>query len=72
MSKILDLGKWLNVIKNKIMELTQQQMDDIDNILLTVDEDLSFEEKLERQMDGLPSEAWGIICDIFYLLIKYI
>ena len=44
MSKILDLGKWLNVIKNKIMELTQQQMDDIDNILLTVDEDLSFED----------------------------
>ena len=51
MSKILDLGKWLNVIKNKIMELTQQQMDDIDNILLTVDEDLSFEEKHEEVMD---------------------
>ncbi len=33
------------------MELTQQQMDDIDKILLTVDEDLSFEEKHEEVMD---------------------
>ena len=33
------------------MELTQQQIDDIDNILLTIDEDLSFEEKHEEVMD---------------------
>jgi hypothetical protein len=33
------------------MELTQQQIDDIDNILLHVDEDLSFEEKHEEVMD---------------------
>jgi hypothetical protein len=40
------------VIKNKIMELTLEQMNDIDNILLTVDEDLSFEEKHEEVMDA--------------------
>ena len=33
------------------MELTQQQIDDIDNILLHIDEDLSFEEKHEEVMD---------------------
>jgi len=33
------------------MELTQQQIDDIDNILLTIDEDISFEEKHEEVMD---------------------
>jgi hypothetical protein len=33
------------------MELTQQQIDDIDNILLHIDEDLSFEDIHEEVMD---------------------
>jgi hypothetical protein len=33
------------------MELTQEQMDDIDNIVLTLEDDLSFEEKHEEIMD---------------------
>ena len=39
------------------MELTQQQMDEIDNILLNVDEDLSFEEKHEEVMDSCLDEG---------------
>jgi 5-methylcytosine-specific restriction protein B len=29
--------------------------------------DLSFEEKLQQQMEGASSELWGVICDIYYV-----
>jgi hypothetical protein len=32
-----------------------------------VGHDLSFEEKLQKQMDGGPPELWAIISDIYYI-----